>query len=138
MPKLTFQPFNPSTFQLFNSPHASLFTFPSASSLLPQPYGIQSHSARSSPVRTSIQKVERGFILRNKPFNHSPVQLFNSLHPSLCYELNFGSFVRCFNFFHKNFPVYIFLNISEVLIPPKAKLLDITILLSISMPSFLI
>ena len=75
--------FNHSTIHPFNSPHTSPFTL----HLLtphpnPQPYGIQSHSAHSSPVRTSIPQGERENILLNKPFNLSPVPLFNPLHAS--------------------------------------------------------
>ena len=39
-------------------------------------------AAHSSPVRTSIPQGERENILLNKPFNLSPVPLFNSPHPS--------------------------------------------------------
>ena len=63
--------------------HSSRFTFSLPPHPNPQPFGIQSHKARSSPVRTSIPQGERENILRNKPFNPSPFQLFNSLYPSL-------------------------------------------------------
>ena len=39
--------------------HASRFTFSLTPHPNPQPYGIQSHTARSSPVRTSIPQGER-------------------------------------------------------------------------------
>ena len=63
--------------------HASLLTFSPPPHPDPQPFGIQSHSARSSPVRTSIPQGERENILLNKPFNLSTFQLFNYLHSSL-------------------------------------------------------
>ena len=57
---------NPSPFHLFNfstllTPHSSLSRPPPHPD--PQPYGIQSHTAHSSPVRTSIPQGERGFIV---------------------------------------------------------------------------
>ena len=83
IPKLTFQPFTHSTIQLSSpfTPHSSLSRPPPHPN--PQPYGIQSHSAHSSPVRTSIPQGARENILLNKPFNFSTVQPFNSLHASL-------------------------------------------------------
>ena len=74
IPKLTFQPFTHSTIQLSSrfTLHSSLSRPPPHPD--PQPFGIQSHSARSSPVRTNIPQGERELFSETNP---SPVQLFN-------------------------------------------------------------
>ena len=82
MPKLTFQPFNFSTVQ-----PSSPFTPHFLVRPLTRHSGTLSHTAYSL-TRLSLRRFklasqrERGFILRNKPFNHSPVPLFNPLHAS--------------------------------------------------------